>query len=430
MTQAREPITGASSDAASDGDDHRTRRSLLVAALGAAGAFVASAIGRPATAEATSVVVGANNNETAQTKFTNTAANANAWALSGTTSYTGSASGSRGVVGTSNGQNGVGVAGQANTGASANGVLGNATHGTGVKGIGTYGVTGSGSSTGVFGIGPDAGVYGFGSTSGVYGMASTGVEGVGDGTQGWGVHGVTNGGGNAAYGVVGEGGYMGVRGFGSNTGVYGESVYTGVWGLASATLGSTYGVYGASVSIQGYAGYFAGAVYVNGTLGKAGGGFMVDHPLAPADKYLIHSFVEAPERLNVYSGTVTLDRNGEATVALPDYFEAANRDVRYQLTAIGGPGPNLHVSREVHANAFGIAGGSAGQSVSWQVTAARQDAWAKANPLVVEPDKRTDERGKYLHPELHGASEKHALHRLRAEALPAKRTKSPARPPA
>ena len=39
--------------------------------------------------------------------------------------------------------------------------------------------------------------------------------------------------------------------------------------------------------------------------------------------------------MNVYNGNVTTDANGDATVILPDYFEALNRDFLYQLTVIG-----------------------------------------------------------------------------------------------
>jgi hypothetical protein len=125
---------------------------------------------------------------------------------------------------------------------------------------------------------------------------------------------------------------------------------------------------------------------------------------------------------------VTLGRNGKATVELPDYFEAANHDVRYQLTAIGEPAPNLQVSPEVHGNAFGIAGGTGGQTISWQIAAARQDAWARANPLAVEPSKSKEDRGKYLHPTLHGKSEEDSIHRLVAKPSPGRRTATP--PPA
>lgn len=41
--------------------------------------------------------------------------------------------------------------------------------------------------------------------------------------------------------------------------------------------------------------------------------------------------------------------------------------------------------------------------VSWQVTAVRHHAFAKAHPLVVEVRKPEKERGRYLHPEAYGA---------------------------
>lgn len=53
-------------------------------------------------------------------------------------------------------------------------------------------------------------------------------------------------------------------------------------------------------------------------------------------------------------------------------------------------------------NRFKIAGGKPGQKVSCQITAARQDAWAKANPLEAEQEKPASERGLYVHPELFG----------------------------
>ena len=86
---------------------------------------------------------------------------------------------------------------------------------------------------------------------------------------------------------------------------------------------------------------FNGDVLVTGYLTKQGGGFKIDHPLDPQNQYLNHSFVEAPDMMNIYNGNVILDANREAWVELPDWFEALNQDYRYQLTAIGGPGPGL-----------------------------------------------------------------------------------------
>src|SRR5262249_23269056 len=76
-------------------------------------------------------------------------------------------------------------------------------------------------------------------------------------------------------------------------------------------------------------GFFAG------TLSKGCGSFKIDHPLDPSNKYLSHSFVESPDMMNVYNGNATTDRRGIAAITMPEYFEALNRDFRYQLTVIG-----------------------------------------------------------------------------------------------
>lgn len=131
---------------------------------------------------------------------------------------------------------------------------------------------------------------------------------------------------------------------------------------------------------------------------------MIDHPLDPANKYLLHSFVESPDMKNVYDGVVELDAKGEATVEMPAWFEALNRDFRYQLTAVGAPAPDLHVKSGINKNQFVIAGGAAGQAISWQVTGIRQDAYAKAHPIEVEVAKVGKEKGRYLHPKEHGKS--------------------------
>jgi len=146
---------------------------------------------------------------------------------------------------------------------------------------------------------------------------------------------------------------------------------------------------------------FSRDVHVNGTLSKAGGSFKIDHPLDPANKYLSHSFVESPDMKNVYDGTVVLDDDAGAWVELPDWFEALNRDFRYQLTAVGAPAPNLHIAEKIVGSRFRIAGGSPGLEVSWQVTGIRRDTYANAHRIPVEEDKPAGEKGTYLHPELY-----------------------------
>jgi hypothetical protein len=146
--------------------------------------------------------------------------------------------------------------------------------------------------------------------------------------------------------------------------------------------------------------YMGGDLTVTGSLSVSGTkNFKIDDPIDPANKYLYHSTVESAEMMNVYSGNVVLDNRGEAEVNLPTWFEALNKDFRYQLTCIGGFGP-VYVAHEISDNKFHIAGGKPGLKVSWQVTAIRHDAYAEAYGSPVEVEKPTGERGHYLHPEL------------------------------
>jgi hypothetical protein len=234
------------------------------------------------------------------------------------------------------------------------------------------------------------GVYSVSSRVGVYGTSLTGVQGIG--TRG--VHGISH------------------KRFG--TGVRGEAPASdgiGVWGIANAPNG--FGVYG--VSAQGYAGFFFGRVLIAGSVFKSGGGFQIDHPLDPANRYLRHSFVESPDMLNIYSGNIVSGADGEAVVTLPPYFEALNRDFRYQLTVIGEFAQAI-VAEEIRDGAFRIRTDRPNIRVSWQVTGIRQDAFARAHPVVPEIDKPEEERGTYLSPREHGQPDaKGALHeRIRA----------------
>jgi hypothetical protein len=181
----------------------------------------------------------------------------------------------------------------------------------------------------------------------------------------------------------------------------------GVWGQLTAGAPNGVAIVGVARP-PGLAGGFDGDVEITGSLSKGGGGFKIDHPLDPTNKYLQHSFVESPDMKNVYDGVVTLDANGSAAVQLPDWFEALNRDFRYQLTPIGGPAPNLHIAAEVTDNRFEIAGGPAGLKVSWQVTGIRQDPFANANRIQVELPKTPEEAGMYRHPAPHGQPESKA----------------------
>ncbi len=266
----------------------------------------------------------------------------------------------------------------------------------GVLGIGgTYAFPGWGT------YGDSVGVKGIGTTAGVEGETYGRI----DGGQGYGVRGRTNS--PLGAGVVGIGdgtwswrrwpygpmaiGVLGETYDEDGAGVYAVSYYTGTksYGLIATTVNTS----------TGYAALFKGNVAVRGTLTKQGGAFKIDHPLDPENKYLYHSFVESPDMKNIYDGVVVLDENGEAWVQLPEWFEALNKDFRYQLTAIGASMPGLYIAEEIQDNRFKIAGGLPGKKVSWQVTGIRHDPYAEQNRIPVEVDKPEDERGHYLYPE-------------------------------
>src|SRR5215475_2192065 len=207
-----------------------------------------------------------------------------------------------------------------------------------------------------------------------------GNSGTTDRSGGGGVVGIGGGGVLGGRGVEGDGGDVSGAGKTSGDGVVGFP--------GQATNGATYGK----------AGRFLGDVEVTGTLTKGGGSFKIDHPANTENKYLSHSFVESPDMMNIYNGNITTDGSGRATVELPEWFEALNRDFRYQLTVVGRFAQAI-VAEKVKDNRFTIETSVPGVEVSWQVTGIRQDAWANKNRIPVEELKSERERGHYLHPE-------------------------------
>ena len=285
---------------------------------------------------------------------------------------------------------GIGVRGESNSsGSAATGVWG-LLDSTAPGGGGAAGIRGA--SFSMTGNGP--GVYGThvqntGSAPGVFGETlSTAADAAG--VSGLISSNAANAAGVRGYNASASCCGMGVAGFhaGEGIGVYGEAL-------------NGFGVSG--FSPNNWSGYFQGSVNVVGTLFKSSGAFRIDHPLDPARKYLQHSFVESPDMKNVYDGNVVTNGKGFATVKLPDWFQALNKDFRYQLTVID----NAHwtaraaVWKKVKGNRFTIRTDQAHVQVSWQVTGIRHDAYADANRLQVEVSKGADEN-KYLHPELYG----------------------------
>ncbi len=198
----------------------------------------------------------------------------------------------------------------------------------------------------------------------------------------------------------------------SHFGVRGETESsTGVGGIAVTGNGIGGGSDGASgvFGIGKRAGVFSGAVLVDGDFAVSGLKlFRIDHPFDPANQYLSHAAMESPEALNLYSGNVTTNSSGDATVQLPSYFSSINRDFRYQLTVIGQFAQAI-VADEIANNRFTIKTDQPNVKVSWQVTGIRNDAWARAHPLQVEQPKPEDERGTYQHPELFNQPEEKSL---------------------
>jgi hypothetical protein len=301
------------------------------------------------------------------------------------------------------------------------------------------------SALSAFGSDFGAGIQGFSDTTFVRNgilMGGTGVEGDGGASEfGDGGVGVLGRGGigdffdaTGGIGVQGEGGSpdnsktgragVGVMGIGGSTifgnggvGVVaiggsgdGQDKSGGIGLFASAGKGDL----GAA---NGLAAEFDGDVHISGLLVKGSGSFKIDHPLHPENKYLSHSFVESPDMMNIYNGVVTTDANGDAQVQLPEYFEALNRDFRYQLTVIGTLAKSI-VAEKIKDNHFTIKTNLPNVEVSWQVSGIRQDAYAKTNPIAVEEDKPDAERGFYLHPEAFDQPlEKGILQAKSAEAM-------------
>jgi len=240
--------------------------------------------------------------------------------------------------------------------------------------------------TGVFGIGGD----------------STGTGDGGDGLRAMGGRSHTNSG-TGLFVIGGDGEAQGAKGG------------RGIWarGGASAQVGgeggdAIFAELGPGIASNGFAGNFQGDVQVTGNLSKGGGSFKIDHPLDPANRYLYHSFVESPDMMNIYNGNVITDAGGEAVITLPDWFQALNRDFRYQLTVIGQFAQAI-VARKIRDNSFTIRTSAPGVEVSWQVTGIRKDAWANAHRIPVEQDKSETERGYYLHPELFNQPEEKGI---------------------
>jgi hypothetical protein len=264
------------------------------------------------------------------------------------------------------------------------------------------------------------------------GLTSTGGMITGPGNLEGGIGVIAKGGDNpvsangfGGTGIVGRGGVGSISGAGVIG--HGGSVTQGTGDGGDAFVGSggsgrgagkksgagiyVFGGNGFDGAEDGPAGFFSGDVEVQGNFNVTGGGsknFKIDHPLDPENKYLYHAAIESSEVLNVYSGNITTDGNGDAVVTLPDWFEAINKDFRYQLTVVGTFAQAI-VGTKIKDNRFTVKTNAANVEVSWQVTGIRSDAAILKHPFKVEQDKPQFERGFYLTPEAHGQPEERGV---------------------
>jgi hypothetical protein len=266
------------------------------------------------------------------------------------------------------------------------------------------GVVGSsGSCTAVLGLSWDSvGVEGqsFGTEAGVLGACTSSPEVSGPGVIGlsstnFGVRGQSGDavllppvGGGAEFRRCGVQGSSddgtGVRGDSANrVGVRGRSFHgDGVFGschnqpngantTGNGIHGSAPGPSANNGSTGPFAGFFDNDVKITGRLYV--GNALVAHPLAMQTSQI------------VAAGLVDLDGNGEAIVELPGGLADPHTNFTYQLTAIGGPAPNLHVAQEIRGDSFKIGGGTGNLAVSWHVGAEAKDSPALREPASEKP---------------------------------------------
>lgn len=124
--------------------------------------------------------------------------------------------------------------------------------------------------------------------------------------------------------------------------------------------------------------------------------FIIAHPEAPTEKFLLHNAAEGPGYYTHYQGNAVLDAEGAAWFTLPDYFDSLNTDPTYNLTCIGTHAP-VYIAEEVRDNRFRIARGRPGMKVTWSINAVRKDAYAADHPYQAVQDKQGSDRGTRLY---------------------------------
>lgn len=198
---------------------------------------------------------------------------------------------------------------------------------------------------------------------------------------------------------------------GQTQGVYSEVSSPqgiGVYGQNNVANNTGHGIYGNNPSGSGWAVFASGRSATTGTKS-----FVIDHPLDPENKMLLHYSSESPEPQNFYNGIARTDERGYATITLPDYYEAINRDPRYSLTVIDEGDSDMFVLakvvRKIKNGQFVIRTSAPNVEVSWEVKAIRNDRWVQEKGAPTEVDKVGLQRGRYLMPSLYGQPDSNGM---------------------
>jgi len=189
-----------------------------------------------------------------------------------------------------------------------------------------------------------------------------------------------------SYSINGQGGYTGWSLYANGRTIWGNQQGLGAGGWEWVGYNNSNAQ---TLPAQGQAMILdqSGNLACAGSINASAKNFKIDHPLFPDTKHLYHCSIESNRRLNIYRDNVILDANGESTVQLPEYFNALNENINYNLTCIGQHA-NIYISQEVDENnQFKIAGGVDGQKISWDISGERKDKYALDHPFIEEVDK-------------------------------------------
>lgn len=182
-----------------------------------------------------------------------------------------------------------------------------------------------------------------------------------------------------------------------------------MFGRAFTATGSADGVYGFSdLASTGF------GVYAGGDLGASGlKSFVIDHPLDPENKSILHYCAESPMPQNFYVGNCVTDSKGRAWVELPEYFASINTNFKYQLTVVDDSESEdfvqVKVGKEIRENRFLIMSSSPNVKVSWRVDADRNDPYVQYKKPKDIREKTGIAKGTYEYPELYGQPAEKAL---------------------